>query len=248
MAASRLNQQERYRIHALFGAGFALRTIAAVLERAPSTISRELRCNADAEGYNPERAQRASRLRRQRANRRPRIDALSIHWIERLLRHDWSPDQITGATGLASHEWIYRHVYADQRNGGSLFRSLRRRRKRRRKRGIRAGRGQLKACVSIHERPAIVETRERHGDWEVDTMHASQGEAVLVTMTERHSRMHLLAWAPDRSAEAVLRAIVGRLGRIRANVHTITADNGKEFADHASIAWAFKASFYFAAP
>lgn len=159
MAASRLNQQERYRIHALFGAGFALRTIAAVLERAPSTISRELRCNADAEGYNPERAQRASRLRRQRANRRPRIDALSIHWIERLLRHDWSPDQITGATGLASHEWIYRHVYADQRNGGSLFRSLRRRRKRRRKRGIRAGRGQLKACVSIHERPAIVETR-----------------------------------------------------------------------------------------
>lgn len=79
-------------------------------------------------------------------------------------------------------------------------------------------------------------------------MHASQGEAVLVTMTERHSRMHLLAWAPDRSAEAVLRAIVGRLGRIRANVHTITADNGKEFADHASIAWAFKASFYFAAP
>ena len=248
MAAGRLNQQERYRIHALHGAGLSLRAIADALDRAPSTISRELRRNADLAGYHPERAEQISRNRRQRANRRPRIDALRIRWIERLLRHEWSPDQIAGATALASHEWIYRHIYADQRCGGNLFHSLRRRRKRRRKRGVRDGRGQLKDCVRIHERPAIVETRERPGDWEVDTLHASSGKAVVVTMTERRSRLHLLALAPDRSADSVMRAILGRLGRLRDNVHTLTADNGKEFAEHASIAWALGASFYFADP
>jgi len=248
MAAGRLNQQERYRIHVLRQAGLSLRAIADSLDRAPSTISRELRRNADAGSYHPERAERISRERRQRANRRPRIDALRIRWIERLLRHEWSPDQIAGATALASHEWIYRHIYADQQRGGTLFHSLRRKRKKRRKRGLRDGRGQLKDCVRIHDRPAIVETRERAGDWEIDTMHASRGKAVVVTMTERRSRLHLLAHAPDRSAGSVMRAILGRLGKLRANVHTLTADNGKEFAEHASIAWALKAGFYFADP
>ena len=248
MAAGRLNQQERYRIHALRDAGWSLRAIAGALDRAPSTISRELRRNAEAGVYEPENAHRLSRHRRERANRRPRIDALRIRWVERLLRHDWSPDQIAGHSGLASHEWIYRHIYADQRNGGSLFQSLRRRRKQRRKRGLRDGRGQLKDCLRIHERPAIVESRERIGDWEVDTMQASCGKAVLVTMTERRSRLHLLAWSPDRSAEAVMRAILGRLGRLRDHVQTITSDNGKEFAEHASIAWALNAMFYFADP
>ena len=248
MAAGRLNQHERYRIHALCQAGFSLRAIADSLDRAPSTISRELRRNADGGGYHPERADRISRARRQRASRRPRIDALSIRWIERLLRHEWSPDQIAGTTALASHEWIYRHIYTDQRRGGTLFHSLRRKRKRRRKRGVRDGRGQLKDCIRIHDRPAIVESRERAGDWEIDTMYASRGKAVVVTMTERRSRLHLLAFSPDRSADSVMRAIVGRLGGLRANVHTLTSDNGKEFAEHQLIGLALGAQFYFADP
>jgi len=159
MAAGRLNQQERYRIHALCQAGLSLRAIADSLDRAPSTISRELRRNADAGSYHPERAERISRMRRQRANRRPRIDALRIRWIERLLRHEWSPDQIAGATALASHEWIYRHIYTDQQRGGSLFRSLRRKRKQRRKRGVRDGRGQLKNRAFCTQGGSVVDTR-----------------------------------------------------------------------------------------
>jgi len=138
MAVGRLNPLERYRIHSLRDAGFSLRAIADQLNRAASTISRELRGNADASGYDGARADQIGRLRRRRASQRTRIGADLITQIEALLRLEWRPDQIAGSTALASHEWIYRHIYADQRRGGGLFRTMRRRRKQRRKRGAHA--------------------------------------------------------------------------------------------------------------
>ncbi|MCE4365157.1 helix-turn-helix domain-containing protein, partial [Xanthomonas hortorum] len=84
--------------------------IADALERAPSTISRELRRNQHARHYLPDHAQRISEHRRTQASRRPRIDAERIAQIEVLLSEDFSPEQIAGRTGLASHEWIYRHI------------------------------------------------------------------------------------------------------------------------------------------
>lgn len=98
---------------------------------------------------------------------------------------------------------------------------------------------------NLRERPAVVERRSRIGDWEVDTMYG-RGKAVVVTMTERRSRLHLLARSPDRKAENVANAIIGRLGALTAAVHTLTADNGKEFAGHRVIESALKADFYFA--
>lgn len=246
MASGRLNLHERYRIHALHDAGYSLRDIALRIDRAPSTVCRELQRNSLNGRYRPERAQRFSERRRQAASARPRIDAERRARVEMHLAQDWSPEQIAGATGLASHEWIYRHIYADQRGGGELFLRLRRRRRQRRRRGLRDGRGQLKHRRSLHERPAIVEQRSRVGDWEIDTMHASRGPAVVVTMTERRSRLHLLAWSPDCKAHNVTRALLQRLGRHPTRVHTLTADNGKEFAEHPLIAAALEADFYFA--
>ena len=248
MADGRLNQHERYRIHALHEAGCCLRGIALQLNRSPSTISRELRRNRVGRRYDPERAQRLSDRRQSQASTRTRIGEDRIQRIRAHLAEDWSPEQIAGATGLASHEWIYQHVYADQRRGGTLFRSLRRRRRQRRRRGLRDGRGQLRHRRSWRERPAVVEQRARIGDWEIDSMHASRGKAVVVTMTERRSRLHLLAHSPDRTADNVLRALVGRLGRLRHAVHTLTADNGKEFAAHPILGLALKADVYFADP
>lgn len=63
-------------------------------------------------------------------------------------------------------------------------------------------------------------------------MHASRGKAVVVTMTERRSRLHLLARSPDCMADNVIRAIAGRLGRLHTAISPLTANNGKEFADH----------------
>lgn len=248
MASGRLNQQERYTIHAFDDAGHSLRDIAFRLDRAPSTICRELQRNSLHGRYQPERAQRLSERRRHNASVRPRIDAERRAQIETHLAKDWSPEQIAGATGLASHEWIYQHIYADQRRGGRLFLQLRRRRRQRRRRGLRDGRGQLKRRRSLHERPAVVAQRARIGDWEIDTIHASRGPAVVVSMTERRSRVHLLAWAPDCTARNVTRALLQRLGRLTAWVHTLTSDNGKEFAEHELIGIALAADFYFADP
>lgn len=246
MASSRLNQEERYLIHAHRRAGFSMRDIAQTLGRAASTVSRELRRNGDAKGYDPERAQRKSRQRRSRASQRPRIDSERIGRIEALLTQDLSPEQIAGSTNLASHEWIYQHIYADQKRGGTLFTHLRKRRRKRRQRGLRDARGQLLHRRHWSERPPIVEARARLGDWELDTIRASRGKAMVVSMTERRSRVHLLAHSPDGTAESVTRAIVRRLGELRAHVHTLTSDNGKEFANHQVIAKALKAEFFFA--
>ncbi|MCE4282171.1 IS30 family transposase, partial [Xanthomonas hortorum] len=135
MSSSRLDQAERYRLHALYETGMSMRAIADALERAPSTISRELRRNQHARHYLPDHAQRISEHRRTQASRRPRIDAERIAQIEVLLSEDFSPEQIAGRTGLASHEWIYRHIYADHKRGGQLFTHLRKRRRKRRRRG-----------------------------------------------------------------------------------------------------------------
>lgn len=189
MASGRLNLHERYRIHALHETCFTVRAIALMLDRAPSTISRELRRNRTGRCYQPDVAHRLACAWRTLASRRMRMPAAHIQQIEALLAEDHSPEQIAGRTQLASHEWIYRHIYANQRRGGTLFKHLRRRRRQRRQRGLRDGRGQLQHRRHWSERPAIVETRSRIGDWELDTMRASRGKAVIVTMTERRSRL-----------------------------------------------------------
>lgn len=248
MAVGRLDQHERYRIRSLHEASYSLREIAIALDRSPSTLSRELTRNAVGGRYEPCRAQRLSEHRRSQASRRPRIAPETIERIEAHLREDWSPEQIAGTTGLASHEWIYQHVYADQRRGGTLSGCLRRRRRQRRRPGLRDGRGQLRHRRSWRDRPAVVEARSRLGDWEIDTMHASRGKAVVVTMTERRSGLHLLACSADRTADNVMRAIVRRLGRLQHAAHTITTDNGKEFAEHQLLGAALRADVYFADP
>ena len=102
--------------------------------------------------------------------------------------------------------------------------------------------------TSIEQRPAIVEQRERLGDWEVDTISGKGQRHALVTMTERTSRLTLLEKVERKMTELVTQAIIRRLQPLIDLVHTITGDNGKEFAWHQKIAAALKACFYFAHP
>lgn len=149
---------------------------------------------------------------------------------------------------MASHEWIYWQIYADQKRGGQLFTHLRRRRRNRRRWGVRDGLGQLTHRHSWTRRPSVVEQRSPIGDWELDTLRASYRKAVVASMTERRSRLHLLAYSPDGTAENVRNAIVQRLYGLGHTVHTLTADNGKEFDDHQLIAACLQSDFYFADP
>ena len=149
------------------------------------------------------------------------------------------PDQ------AVSHEWVYRFIDADKRGGGLLYLHLRHRRKRYRKRyGSHHRRGQLRNRVSITERPAQVETRERLGDWEGDTVHGVGGS--LVTLADRKSGYLSAYPVKRRTRRQVTRAINLQLkGHV---AHTLTLDNGKEFAGHEGIALKSGCDVYFADP
>ena len=250
---TQLTQEQRYQIEALLEAGHTQTEIADILGVHKSTISRELKRNQGLRGYHPKQAQQLTENRRKNKVQ-ARIEIKTWEWVDRLLREDWSPEQISGwlklnKSLLISHEWIYLYIYEDKEQGGDLHRHLRCQKKRRKRYGSNDRRGQIKGRVSIEERPDIVDERSRIGDWEVDTVIGKPGGAVLVTLAERKSRLSLIiALAADKTAQAVKEALLGLLKPIADQVLTLTYDNGKEFAHHEAIAETLDASGFFAHP
>ena len=252
MSYTQLTQVERYQIYALKKAGHKPSEIAKLVGRDKSTISRELRRNKGLRGYRPTQAHRLAMARRHAKSQR-RIQDTTWSRVERLLREDWSPEQISlwlreEEDVLISHEWIYQHILRDKRAGGDLHRHLRCQKARRKRYGTYDRRGQIPNRVSIDERPAVVESRSRIGDWEIDTIIGRRHSGVLVSLTERKSRLTLLARAANKTAHAVRKAILKRLEPLSERVLTLTADNGKEFSQHDDMAQALEAAFYFAHP
>ena len=147
-----------------------------------------------------------------------------------------------------SHEWIYQYILKEKRAGGDLYRHLRCQKKRRKRYGTYDRRGKLPNCRSIEERPAIVSTRQRVGDWEVDTLLGRKHKQAMVTLTERKSRFTLLGKVSQRTAQAVRQQVCWLLLPVRDKVQTLTSDHGKEFAYHEQIADRLQLKFYFAHP
>ena len=248
----RLTQEERYQIWALKKAGKGIRAIARELRRHPSTILREIRRNTGFKGYRPKQAYRLARQRQSRPGPKHCDDPL---WrqVEQLLEQDWSPEQISlwlrERNVRISHSWIYHHIWRDRATGGKLYTHLRRAGKRKRKYGTgRERRGRFNEACSIEQRPQIVESRERLGDWEVDTIIGKGNSGVLLSLVERKSRLCLLARLNRRTAEETTAAIKALLGKMKDRVHTITSDNGKEFAGYREVAASLNAGFFFAHP
>ena len=216
-----------------------------------STVTRELRRNESGRWkYNPSRAERFARERHQR-KRKHRIDCRTWTRVERLLKIEWSPEQISKRLKLeglpsVSHETIYLHVYQNKRDGGDLYTHFRRRHRYRKRIHKYCKRGFRDPRRPIAERPEIVETRSRLGDWEADTI-VGRRQAIL-SLVERSSRFCLLQKVPDRSAESVAEAFCQKLLPIKDRVLTITSDNGSEFARHKKIALNLNANFFFADP
>jgi transposase, IS30 family len=246
-----LTQEQRYQIYALKKTGHSRTEIAEVIGVHKSTVSRELKRNRGQRGYRPQQAHGWAIERRQRGI--PRITAETWDAVEGLLKQDWSPEQISGRLKKEqkvqiSHEWIYQYVLKDKQAGGDFYRHLRCQKKRRKRYGTYDRRGKLPNCRSIEERPAIVRTRKRLGDWEVDTLIGKQQKQALLTLTERKSRFTLLGKVSRRTAQAVRKQVCRLLLPVRDKVHTLTSDHGKEFADHERIADQLQLQFYFAHP
>ncbi|KPJ97340.1 MAG: transposase, partial [Desulfobacterales bacterium SG8_35] len=185
---TQLTREQRYQIYALMKAGLSQTAIAKIIGVHKSTMSREIRRNRGLRGYRPKQAHHFAQARRTKAAR-PRISS-----------ETWSQ--------VVSHESIYQFILKNKRHGGNLYLHLRCKRQRRKRYGTTNTRGQLVNRVSIDERPAIVETRSRIGDWELDTIIGRGHKQALVSLTERKSRLTLLAKVKRKSADLVSHSVL----------------------------------------
>ena len=252
MGYTQLTQEQRYQIYVLLKTEHSQTEISVVICVNKSTISRELKRNRGKRGYRPKQAQRFAQRRRRKAVHK-RIPKETWAKIEEKLREDWSPEQVSNwlkknTDTAVSHEWIYQYIYMNKRTGGDLHKHLRCQKKRRKRAGDYDRRGKIPNQVSIEERPEIVEKRELLGDWEADTIIGSGKRGAIVTLVERKSRFTLLKQVTRRTAAAVEEAILDLLRPFQASTHTITFDNGKEFANHQTIARELQANMFFAHP
>jgi len=173
---------------------------------------------------------------------------------EQLRSVESSPEQISGRLKVEyqlsiSHETIYQYLITNRAGGGELYLHLRHKHKKYRKRyGSTDRRGQIIGRVSIDDRPIIVEEKIRIGDFEGDLVIGKNHKGALATLVDRHSKFSLIAKVPNKSANNVTEAIITMLHPIKEHLHTITFDNGKEFAHHQTMADTLAVNVYFAHP
>ena len=258
-----LSLAEREEISRGVVAGRSLRSIAAALNRAPSTISREINRNGGRQQY---RANVADQAAWDRAHRRKTCKLTQNPALARIvaskLQLEWSPRQIAGwlkhtypddETYHVSHETIYRTLFIQARGAlkKELLQHLRRTRRMRRSRHHTQktkDRGQITDIVSIRERPAEAEDRAVPGHWEGDLLFGSKNSQIA-TLVERHSRYVLLARVKSKDTETVINALIKQAHKLPRELYkSLTWDRGKEMADHKRFTLDTNIQVYFCDP
>ena len=240
---TQLNMAEREHIELERRRGTSWAELGRLLCRPASAAWREVRRNKRADGFYHSRCANGHALKRRGQPRRVRklAEAKVCAAVEQRLSIGWTPVLIAREVPAAgSPRTIYRAIRGPQamRWGPMLPGVSKGERLRKQKRERIHGR------VMIDERPAIVETRSRFGDWEGDTIRPIAGSEVgLLTLVERKTRLVRMALLFDRSA-ATLNATVARLLKGFV-VHTLTVDNGMEFASHKELSRLIGAPVYF---
>ncbi len=251
-----LTSVQRHQIKVLHKAGHSLSFIGNQLGIHKSTVSREIRRNARQWGsYDPVVAQQIANDRKERFARNRKFTPVMEKFIcEKLQFQQWSPEQIKGYCDkhnipMVSHQRIYQFIYQDKINGGILYKNLRTGKKKRKwKYGTTRPDYMIKNRTSIDLRPAVVNNKERFGDWEIDTIVGKNNKGAILTVVERKSAFVLMAKLNGRNAEQLAKSTIRLLAPYKDKVHTITSDNGKEFAKHQQIADKLNAQFFFAHP
>ena len=258
-----LTLSEREEISRGVVAGSSIRSIAASLGRAPSSISREICRNGGAGGYRAARADQAAwdRARRPKVGKLVQHRALA-HLVASKLYREWSPEQIAGwlkrtypddETHQVSHETIYRSLFIQAR--GALKKELMAHL--RRTRGMRRSRhhtqktsihGRISDAVSISERPAAADDRALPGHWEGDLLFGSHNSQIA-TLVERQSRYVMLAKVDGKDTKTVVNALIKHAHKLPNELYqSLTWDRGKEMADHKRFTLATDIKVYFCDP
>ncbi len=234
--------EDRCEIARLSAEGRSIRQIAAALDRAPSSVARELKRNSGtANAYKPGYAQQQAKARRWSGSRLDR-DAGLREMVLGQLAQGWSPEQIVGRAKLNGKapvgvETIYRFIYAQiARHKDYTWRHyLPRGKFKRGRRGQRGGSPAMHMTgrVPLSQRPAEAANRTSPGHWEADLMAFSRYGQNLLMLHERLSRTLFGSMVPSKQAEPVVQAIAAALGPLPPELRqTVTFDNGTEFARH----------------
>jgi len=244
-------------------AGHSIRSIAASLQRHPSTVSREINRNGGHDHYRASEADQAAWERACRPKRCKLVEDRALaRKVARKLKRNWSPEQIAGwlkrsypndENHQVSHETIYRSLFIQARGAlkKELLVHLRRKRAMRRSRHKTLkgeGLGQITDTVSIRERPASVEDRAVPGHWEGDLIMGS-GNSQIATLVERHTRYVMLAKVNTNDTETVINALIKQAHKLPRELYkSLTWDRGHEMADHKRFSLATDIDVYFCDP
>ncbi len=234
-----LNTDERKYLEERLKKGESIRSIARALDRSPSTISREVRRNwsKKANHYHHWHAQTNYIHRRKQCHRKNHLllDKDAYSFAYNALTEYWSPETIAGRWNLThENKFSMNSVYRAVKAG--LFPEIRpsthfRRRGKPYSTQKKYYSSHYKES-SIHSRPPEIESRNRLGDFEGDTIYGSVGKGYLVTAVDRCSRLLVASIAVDKSAEETNAAFVAAFAKAATKVapKTLTLDNGSEFS------------------
>jgi len=258
-----LSLSEREEISRGIVAERSIRSMARLLGRSPSTVSREIRRNGGYDRYRAAQADKrawdgACRPKRCKLARHPAL----CREVARKLRLNWSPEQIAGWLKRAhpgdgsyqvSPETIYRSLFVQARGvlKKELLQSLRSKRTiRRSKQATQKGgaHGQITDMISIRERPASVEDRAVPGHWEGDLITGSKNSHIA-TLVERHTRYVMLVKVANKDTRTVVSALIRQAKKLPAELYkSLTWDRGKELAAHKQFTLATDIDVYFCDP
>jgi IS30 family transposase len=258
-----LTLAEREEISRGIAIGCSIRSIAATLGRAPSTISREIKRNDGLRGY---RANEADQAAWDRALRPKTCKLVENHALARIvarkLQLEWSPEQIAGWLKhtyphnehfQVSHETIYKSLFIQARGAlkKELLNHLRRTRMMRRSRHHTQktdDHGRITDTISIRERPASVEDRAVPGHWEGDLLFGSRNSQIA-TLVERQTRYVMLVKVDSKDSETVINALIKHAHKLPEELYkSLTWDRGKEMAEHKRFTLATNIKVYFCDP
>lgn len=254
---------EREEISRGIATGCSIRSIAAFLNRSPSTISREIKRNGGQRRYRASQADQAAWDRALRPKNCKLVENRGLaRIVARKLQLEWSPEQIAGWLNhtypdneryQVSHETIYKSLFIQARGAlkEELLQHLRRTRMMRRSRHHTQkgeNHGRITDTVSIRERPASVEHRAIPGHWEGDLLFGSHNSQIA-TLVERHTRYLLLTKVNSKDSETVINALIKQAHKIPQELYrSLTWDRGKEMADHKRFTLATDIKVYFCDP
>ena len=258
-----LTLAEREEISRALVSDQSVRSIAKLLGRAPSTVSREINRNGGPEGYRAISADQAAWDRAPRPKTCKLVENRALaHIVAKKLQMLWSPEQIAGwlkrtypedERYQVSHEIIYRSLFIQARGAlkKELIQHLRRTRAMRRSRHHTMkteDHGRITGTVSISERPATVEDRAVPGHWEGDLL-CGNLTSQIATLVERHTRYVMLVKVAKKDTETVINALIKHARKLPQELYkSLTWDRGKEMADHQRFTLATDIKVYFCDP